>query len=106
LKGKIMIKKSMPLIASALILGTTAATAAIDIGGNQEQSFSANNSPITTLAIGPGANAGFDANDNEGKVSVGGNQRQVMSLNNSPVTTLAIGPAASAKTRINGNYGK
>ena len=79
------------------IAGANAAT--LEVNGDVTQSLSAKYSPITGLAIGPGARAEAAVNLIEGSVKVGGSARQTADLAYSPVTALAIGPAAVATAR-------
>lgn len=93
--------------AAALALTTLASQAAkIEINGDVTQSATLRNSPVSSLAIGPGSSADAGVNTVKGDVKIGGSVRQAVDLANSPVSALAIGPMARASAGVNTIEGK
>lgn len=92
------------LIAVGTAAAASAASAAIDVGGNAELTATLNNSPQTAIA-GANSTARNDVNTVEGNVKIGGDLKMTATLKNSPQTAIA-GANATAENRVNALRGK
>lgn len=96
-----MFKIRTLLISLALFASLAAQAGTIEVGGKLSMTAKLHNSPVSSLAIGPGAKAESGVNVVEGNVKVKGDASFSADLHNSPVSSLAIGPMAKATAFVN-----
>jgi hypothetical protein len=101
-----MSRINMYLAALIASISCLSHAAQLEVNGDVTMNADLRNSPVSGVAIGPGAKADAEVNTMRGSVKVGGNVNMTVTARNSPVSALAIGPGAKASARVNAMVGE